>query len=186
MSGGEREGAGRPAGSRMTRQENMRAIGQRSGKYNLPSREGQTARTTHLTNNTEVPYAELRLLELKPHVQTALRLLVRGRPITYICDELNLSNVTITKYRDMFPQALVDASYEIVEPGEVLRPLLPKVVQVYDKLLDRDDEPAVQSTVARDVMDRLFGKSTQRHEIAGVPPVNVEFIDLPATVLAEE
>lgn len=180
-SGGVRSGAGRNPGSEMSKAA-LRRVGLEVGQFNLQPNYGQK-KSNQLVNDLSVPDNEQRLLDLKPGIQTALRLFARGRTLEFISKEMGVSIPTIRNWRDRFTQACVDASWEIVEPGEVLRPLLPKAVQTYDKLLDRDDEPAVQSTIARDVMDRLFGKPVQRQQIEAVQPVTVEFIDLEASVV---
>jgi hypothetical protein len=178
MAGGRRDGAGREPGSEM-----VKKVDGRDGSANLISGIHSTnVRSTGLVLDKTIPDDEQSLLGLQPGIQTAIRMFVRNKPKTEIADELGVSRPTIDSYISRFPMAVMEASIEAaVGPDQLLRPLLPKVMGVYNRLLDANDKPEVQGAMARDVMDRTFGKAVVRAQVESVQPVSVEFLDLEAT-----
>lgn len=178
MAGGRRRGAGRDPGSEMTKQSN------RNGSANLVHGYGQTntaKSSTRSVKDHSVPDGEQHLMGLQPHVQTMLRMIVRNKSKTDIQDEMNISRPTLESYIDRFPLAVLEASLEVAGgPDELMRPLLPKVMRTYDDLLEQRADLAVRGIMARDVMDRVFGKPVVRAQVESIQPVNVQFIDLVA------
>jgi len=182
MAGGKRTGSGRPSGSTMTnRYGNEQVINL------IPPDQRRPTIATPVVLDKNIPDTQQHLIGLQAGVATALRMMARAKNITEITEALGLSKTTLLAYKDRFPLALQEASIEAASgPDELLRPLLPKVMFVYDDLLDRTDRPDVQSGIARDVMDRLFGKPVVRTQVESVQPVSVEFIDIPATILNDQ
>ena len=178
MAGGKREGAGRDPGSEMTKRSG------RNGSANLVHGYGQTnvAKTSTATvKDKTIPDDEQRLMGLQPHIQTMLRMLVRNKTKTDIQNEMGISRPALESYIDRFPLAVQEASLEVAGgPDELMRPLLPKVMRTYDELLEQRADLAVRGTMARDVMDRVFGKAVVRAQVESIQPVNVQFIDLVA------
>lgn len=178
MAGGSRAGAGRNPGSEMTKRHAAD-----NGNENLISGiHSSNVRSTAVVLDKTIPDDEQHLAGLTPGIQTALRMYARNRPKSEILEDLGVSRPTLDSYIDRFPLAVVEASIEAaVGPDALLRPLLPKVMGVYDRLLDLNDKPEVQGSMAKDVMDRVFGKAVVRTQVQTVESVNVQFIDLEAT-----
>jgi hypothetical protein len=159
-------------------------IGSTNGNANLINgwAHSQTARSTAVVMDKTIADDDQHLSGLQPPVQTALRMYARGKTKLDIAEEMGISRPTLENWLARFPMAAVEASIEAaVGPDQLLRPLLPKVMGVYNRLLDLNEKPEVQGAMARDVMDRTFGKAVVRAQVESVQPVSVEFLDLEAT-----
>ena len=108
---------------------------------------------------------------------TAARLRATGVSLREIAKRLGRDWETVKRYLDS-PDgriALQDA-VNAYTPPDIFSGMVPYAAEAYYDALEDRDEPQIRATMARDVMDRQFGKSVIRSEHTGTPTPNILII----------
>lgn len=105
---------------------------------------------------------------------TAAGFFALGISVSEIARRLRRARPTVRRVRDEHPELILAAVRQLTNPADVFAPMLPGAALTYHAALKRAD-----TSVARDVMDRLYGKPLVREQRLERRDVTITFIDAP-------
>jgi hypothetical protein len=132
--GGKQPGAGRKPGNRLANLVNYRG----------------TEAAQSLTDT-------YRPAEPPPHVRAALALVARGLSKTEAGRRVSRGPRSVSLWTQQYPEVLEQEVLKLVDPSMVFAPMVPHAARAYHQALEAGD-----TTVAKDVFDRQYGKPVVR------------------------
>lgn len=142
-----------------------------------PSRNGRTpGRKSHgripKSSGAYVPAADGAPVE--PWILTCAGFLAIGMSVAEIGKRLHRGRETIRRVRDEHPELILQAVRQLTNPADVFAPMLPGAASSYTRALARGD-----TTTAKDVFDRLYGKPLVREQRLERKEIRITFVDGP-------
>lgn len=179
--GGKRRGAGRKPGDSLARLSAPASLDPAADPRTSPQNATPGGFPGRALSNAEgVESAEGRgLLEsLAAPVQRAVRLYAQGWKKSDVAREVRRDRGTIDRWLENNPAAISEAVHEYTDPRPLLTPLVPKAISAIRDILDGEGEPATKLTAARDVLDRMYGKSVVAAAVAARRDIVIRFFDM--------
>jgi hypothetical protein len=106
----------------------------------------------------------------------AALLIARGKHQAAAAREVGVAKNTVTTWKQTLPEfnrLIVDVqSLLVIDPMSAFGPLIPKAIEAYEHLLQKDNFKAAQDTI-----DRVFGKPLVRQQVAGVMKAEINIIN---------
>jgi hypothetical protein len=90
-------------------------------------------------------------------MRAGLALAARGLSIAEISRRLNRHRDSVARWLEVYPEALEQEIMKLVDPSMVFAPMVPNAARAYHAALEAGD-----TTVAKDVFDRQYGKPVVR------------------------
>ncbi len=123
-----------------------------------------------------------------PRQRTFAAMVVRGKSIDKICEELPLDRGTAYKWlkEPWWPQVEMEERQILLgNPVAVFQEMLPNAIETYRKALE-EDNAKLAIEVATQIFDRLYGKAVVRQQTESRQSVVIQFIDVPDEIKAKE
>lgn len=147
-SGGKREGGGQKPGHRFERKRDA----------SQDTLQGQQTPVTTAIGPVDSDNAWL-------HAAAALR--ARGVSYRQIGIRFKRDPETVANRLRDNPELIEQKVRELVDPQAVFAPMVPHAAEAYFDALQDHDEPVVRAAMARDVMDRMYGKPQSKSDGSG-------------------
>jgi hypothetical protein len=78
---------------------------------------------------------------------------------------------------EAFPEAVSEAVRELVDPQDVLRPMLPQALTAIREILESPEDASARLRAAQDLLDRLYGKPIVRQQTELLADIRIVFAD---------
>jgi hypothetical protein len=119
------------------------------------------------------------LAELDPDVQSTIRWAARGIPKKEIAQRLSCNPATVARRLQAYPEAVSEAVRELVDPNDVLRPMLPQALTAIREILESPEDASTRLRAAQDLLDRLYGRPVVRQQTEMLADIHIQFISSP-------
>jgi hypothetical protein len=95
--------------------------------------------------------------DVAPHIRAGLALVARGLSKAEVARRLNRRPQAVFQWINLYPDVLEQETLKLIDPGMVFAPMVPNAARAYHQALEAGD-----TTVAKDVFDRQYGKPVVR------------------------